>query len=122
MHPLRSKTREEGFRGTSQAGLTDTEGEQIAHRLHAQDAAREEDRSAAPYQHHFSSLLNRDQGAGDIYLNVFSDRRQALLLEGLSADDSGVVVDNLEFRRVAAHQLGHLKTVGTIHRCNLNTG
>src|SRR5260221_4520471 len=108
MHSLRSKAWEEGFRGTSQAGLTDTEGEKIAHRLHAQNAAREEDRSAAPCQHRFSSSLNRDQGAGDIYLNIFSDRRQALLLEGLCPDDGGVVVDNLKFCRVAVHQLDHL--------------
>src|SRR6266478_4792647 len=122
MHALRSKIWEEGFRGTTQTGLTDAEGEEIAHRLHAQNTAREEDRSAAPCQHRFSRLLDRDQGAGDIYLNICSDRLQALLLEGLCPDDSGVVVDDLKFWRVAAHQLGHLKTVGAIHRCNLDPG
>jgi hypothetical protein len=40
-------------------------------------------------------LLDSDQSAGDINLDIFSDRREPLLLEGLSPNDSGVVVDDL---------------------------
>jgi hypothetical protein len=36
-----------------------------------------------------------DQSASDINLDIFSDRREALLLEGLSPNHSGVVVDDL---------------------------
>jgi len=50
---LRSKIWEESFRGTTQTGLTDAEGEEIAHRLHAQNTAREEDRSAKILRQYF---------------------------------------------------------------------
>src|SRR5258708_19688723 len=91
MHPLRGKPWEEGFRGTTQTGLTDAESEEIAHRLHAQNTAREEDRTAAPRHHRCARLPDSDQSAGDINLDIFGNRHQALLVPGLNPTTTTIV-------------------------------
>src|SRR5258708_12970082 len=74
MHPLRGKPWEEGFRGTTQTGLTDAESEEIAHRLHAQNTAREEDRTAAPRHHRSARPPDTDQSASAINPHISANR------------------------------------------------